>query len=270
MSALGLHGLIYLALTLSTTPPLQPILDKVISVQIFENNPPAPTPAPLPAIDTVIEPPPETVPTAPPSPAVTVPEPTPKPAPKPIPDSVRTPPTQPTAPPIITAPVIIAQPPSDEEDDKPSGNAYIPSQWALEPALSKDRLQGLFGDGFESDINCIRSLSEDCTSLRKQVFANYQLSEQDLIWSPSFAHNGLTDPELHGLSEREIRQKLAIPTAGDNAFVILPGIAIDGNFWDTLHGVNKKCPVLRGIRRCPDLAPKADDKRFHIPKKDTP
>ena len=269
--AVGLHGLIYIILTYTPPKPLLPILDKAITVQIIENSP-APVTAPSTpnisetlTLETPISPPQEITPPAPkPKPI--------EPPPQIVPSEVapNPPAPEPTTPQPIT-PVIIAAPPTDEEDEEQTpGTAYIPSEWALEPALSKNRLEGIFGEGFQNDIDCIRSLSEDCTALRKEVFAKYQLSKQDLIWSPSFAHNGLTDPDLHGLSEREIRQKLAIPIAGDNAFVILPGIAIDGNLWDTLHGVNKKCPVLRGIRRCPDLAPKADDKRFHIPKKDTP
>lgn len=274
IAALALHALIYLILTVSPPQALLPILDKPIPVQIVESptsapaqpTPPIAAPAELDVLQTPV-----------PAPDA-VPVPVPVPAPDPIPSPQPIVPPEPISPQTTSsttsqdqpsAPVIIAQPatPEDDDKDKTAGNAYIPSQWALEPILSEPRLKGLFGEGFESDIDCIRSLSEDCNALRKSVFADYQLSEQDLIWTESFAHSGLTNPNFHGLSEREIRQKLAIPIAGDNAFVILPGIAIDGNLWDTLHGVNKKCSVLRGRRRCPDLKPKAADKRFNIPKK---
>ncbi|MEP6344114.1 MAG: hypothetical protein ABJ275_12445 [Maricaulaceae bacterium] len=261
-----LHIIIYATLLVAPTIKSLPIIDEAISVRIVEERSTNPTTAPQVEIEQVIEtqpiaqslpPPPRT------APSNEVPD----------PQLTQPPPERAQAPtvtaPITTSPHIIAGlvHQGDDDEDKVS-SVYIPSRWALEPALSKHRLEGIFGEGFEKDIKCIRSLSEDCKDLRTSVFADYQLSEQDLIWTESFAHSGLTSSDLHGLSEREIRKKLAIPIAGDNAFVILPGIAIDGNFWDSLHGVNKKCPVQRGVRRCPDLAPKADDKRFHIPKKE--
>ena len=246
--ALCLHVLIYIGLTFTPPHPLQPIVDRVISIDIItppKSKPELKTPNILP-------------------PTVPVPVPTPK----------LTPPVKVTPSPNLpastqpTPSVIITQPSEGKKKDEPSANSYIPSEWALEPPLSEHRLEGIFGKQFDKDINCLRSLSEDCTELRKKVFADYQLSEQDLIWTERFAHSGLPS-EFYGLSEREIRQKLAIPIAGDNGLAIFPGIVIDGNWWDSLHGVNKKCPVVRGVRYCPELRAKADDKRFNIPKKDS-
>lgn len=276
------HGLILWRL--SHVPPtdksaviLPPILGPSISVELIDAPPSAantaidlephpkpeaePKPAPVPETAPELESEPETDPeTKPETEPNSEPKPNAAPTPNPAPPNDR--------PAVILSPSPAPAPADAGHEDAPQ--SYVPSRWALEPALSKKRLSGIFGGGFEQDINCIRSLSEDCTSLRKDVFADYQLSQQELIWTESFAHSGLTNPALHGLSEREIRKRLGVPIAGDNGFVILPGIAIDGNLWDTLHGVNKQCPVLRGVRRCPPLKPKADDKRFHIPKKNTP
>ncbi len=275
MGAALLHICLLWSLSYVPTSPLPPIITPSIRVDIIQQTPVIkPTPPelipsePLPPDSEVETPPVETPPieTAPIRPIAPTPQPSPTPAPTPAPRQNA--PPQNTPPAVV--PNIIAGPQIETDDNTDDVSVYVPSRWALEPALSKDRLTGIFGDGFENDISCIRSLSEDCTALRKEVFSEYQLTEQDLIWTESFAHSGLTNPALHGLSEYNIRKRLGVPIAGDNAFVILPGIAIDGNFWDTLHGVNKKCPVVRGIRRCPPLKPKADDKRFHIPKKETP
>ena len=270
--ATALHLIIYALLFATPTREIFPVIEDTISVQIINQRPSNPTTAPPktePTPDRDIDQPalPPPLPRQKPAPVKPPLAPNPEVTPQTETPLLETPEETPVEAPVT--PTIIAGPQHDgdeKDDDVPS--TYVPSQWALEPALSDERLHGIFGEGFDNDIKCLRSLSEDCDDLRRSVFSDYQLTEQDLIWTESFAHNGLTNPELHGLSEREIRQKLAIPIAGDNGFVILPGIAIDGNLWDSLHGVNKKCPVLRGVRRCPDLAPKADDKRFHIPKKE--
>ena len=268
--ASALHIIIYVTLLIAPTIKSLPTIDEAISVRIVEDRSANPTTAPQVEIEPIIETPPIAQPlSSPPRPAPSAPldnVPAPQLTQSPQPEPAQ-PPT--VTPPITSTPHIIAGPAHEGDDDEDKASSvYIPSRWALEPALSKNRLEGIFGEGFEKDIKCIRSLSEDCNDLRTSVFADYQLSEQDLIWTEKFAHSGLTSSDLHGLSEREIRQKLSIPVAGANGFMILPGIGIDGNFWDSLHGVNKKCPVLRGRRRCPDLKPKADDKRFHIPKKE--
>ena len=186
--AVALHSLIYIILTYTPPKPLLPILDQTITVQIIENNP-APVTAPSTAniseilpLETPISAPQEiTPPASEPKPI----EPPPQTLPR---EAAPNPPAPEPTTPQPTTPVIIAAPPTDEEDEEQTlGTAYIPSEWALEPALSKNRLEGIFGEDFKNDIDCIRSLSEDCTTLRKEVFAEYQLSEQDLIWSPSFA-----------------------------------------------------------------------------------
>ena len=92
---------------------------------------------------------------------------------------------------------------------------------------------------------------------------------------PSHAHSGLSDSDLFGLSEAEIRERLGIPTAGQNGFAILPGIVIDGPLWDKLHGVNKGCNYSVGIgangskelrKHCEELKPSSKDRIRFIPK----
>jgi len=115
----------------------------------------------------------------------------------------------------------------------------------------------------------------DCAVQRKEIFANEQLSETDLVWMRSYAHSGLSDSSLYGLSEAQIRERLGIPTAGRNGFLIIPGIGIDGPWWDKLHGVNKACSYSVGIgvegqrelkKSCPSLKPSSKDKIGFKPK----
>ena len=83
--------------------------------------------------------------------------------------------------------------------------------------------------------------------------------------------------EFYGMSEREIRLKIGSHIAGENGFMILPGIAIDGSLWDLMHGVKKPCQMKRGInsdgryevvRVCPDSQSSARDKKYYIPPKE--
>jgi len=87
--------------------------------------------------------------------------------------------------------------------------------------------------------------------------------------------SGLSDSSLYGLSEAQIRERLGIPTAGRNGFLIIPGIGIDGPWWDKLHGVNKACSYSVGIgvegqrelkKSCPSLKPSSKDKIGFKPK----
>jgi len=139
-------------------------------------------------------------------------------------------------------PITILQ--SDELTQTPGEGApaisHIPSRWALKPPLAPERLEGL---GFsQDDIECLTSLKEDCTALRKEVFAEYRLTATELVWTPDRADTGLP-VEFRGLSEIEILEKLGTNYAGGNALVLLPGITIDGPLWDKLHGVNKTCKL---------------------------
>lgn len=183
--------------------------------------------------------------------------------------------------PISDAPIILNAPTQETTGDAvtrsaPNGSRdYTGSRWALDPPLATDRLEGL---GFKDDVDCLRSLSTDCAELRKSVFAEYQLSETDLVWTERRADTGMPS-QFYGLSEREIRLKIGTKIAGENGFMIFPGIGIDGQLWDMLHGVKKGCEMKRGINRagqydvvrvCPDSAPAARDRKYYIPPKDEP
>lgn len=152
------------------------------------------------------------------------------------------------------------------------GKDYVPSQWALEPPLSDENLKGL---GLLGDVDCLRALSEDCAALRKEVFAEYELTEMEKVWTPQRADTGMPS-EFYGMSEREIRLKIGSKIAGENGFMILPGIGIDGSLWDMMHGVKKTCQMKRGInsdgryevvRVCPQSLPAGRDKKYYIPPK---
>ncbi|WP_371395666.1 hypothetical protein [Fretibacter rubidus] len=151
------------------------------------------------------------------------------------------------------------------------GGDYIGSLWALKPPLATDRLEGL---GLGEAVDCLQSLSEDCNDMRKEVFAEYQMTDTDKVWTQARADTGMPS-QFYGLSEREIRLKVGSKIAGENGFMILPGIGIDGQFWDMLHGVKKGCEMKRGVtpdgtydvvRVCPDSLPAARDRKYHIPK----
>ena len=169
---------------------------------------------------------------------VPTPEPKPAPNPEPIPALTPTPiPTPQTAVTIIQSDEITTLP-GDGAPSKP----HIPSRWALKPPLEEKRLKGL---GFTSnDIECLTSLKPECQELRKMVFAEYQLTETELVWTPNRPDTGMTS-EFRGLTDNEILEKLGMNYAGGNAFTILPGITIDGPLWDKMHGVNKTCRLVR-------------------------
>ena len=191
-----------------------------------------------------------------------------------------------TAPPVITPqslPPVSAVPPPVLNNEAGStagqfpsvenGKNYVPSQWALEPPLSDKNLRGL---GLLGDVDCLRALSEDCAALRKEVFAEYELTEMEKVWTAQRADTGMS-AAFYGMSEREIRLKIGSHIAGENGFMILPGIGIDGSLWDMLHGVKKTCQMKRGInsdgryevvRVCPDSLPAARDRKYYIPPKE--
>lgn len=142
---------------------------------------------------------------------------------------------------------------------------YIPSRWALEPPLSKQNL----AKKWAADIECLRSLSEDCKELREAVFEEYRLTETQKVWTPKHADSGMSS-EFYGMSERAILKKLGIQLAGENGQVLIPGIlTIDGPLWDMLHGVNKTCGLKRDVREdsmgfardCPTYMPARETKK---------
>jgi len=169
-----------------------------------------------------------------------------------------------TADPSSTLPV--ARPEIDERWRLPDG-ANIPigkTEQPRNPNLAKLG-QALDCFGFDAD----------CAIQRKEIFAKEQLSETDLVWMRSYAHSGLSDSSLYGLSEAQIRERLGIPTAGRNGLLIFPGIGIDGPWWDKLHGVNKACSYGVGIgaggqrelkKSCAKLKPSSKDKIGFKPK----
>lgn len=186
-------------------------------------------------------------------------------------------PAAPIAPPIIsnTPPPILNNEAGSIAGQFPSaetGKDYVPSKWALEPPLKTERLKGM---GLVQDMDCLRALSEDCAALRKEVFAEFELTEMEKIWTAQRADTGMP-AEFYGMSEREIRLKIGSHIAGENGFMLLPGIAIDGSLWDMMHGVKKTCEMKRGInsdgryevvRVCPESLPSARDKKYNIPPK---
>lgn len=266
---LGLH--IVVAVTLYAQKPviLKPDLNP-ISVKLIVRQTPAVSLAldDLP-IDQFSTPQPQTTPVTP------SPEPTSKPSPSTEPVL-----SEPTSPletaldprletPPVTAPLTIAPPQGRSDIGVPptadtNGAALIPDRWQLPPDAK------VFLDNVRSDrddparsFDCLKGFNVDCADIRKSLFANEQLSETDLIWMPTFAHSGLSDSSLYGLSEVEIRERLGIPTAGQNGFVIIPGLlGLDGPIWDSLHGVNSHCSYAWVIgedgrrqvqKSCPEL-----------------
>ncbi len=133
-----------------------------------------------------------------------------------------------------------------DELQTPNQTTHIPSKWALKPPLAHNRLQGL---GFSNqDIECLRALSEDCNELRAEVFAEYKLTETELVWTPDRPWTGMP-AKFHGMTHTEIMEELGMNYAGGNAFMIVPGISIDGPLWDRLHGVNKPCRYVPAFSR---------------------
>lgn len=153
-----------------------------------------------------------------------------------------------------------------------------PSEGSTHQARINEGLQAL-----SADLTCLKSFSTECAEIRKDVFSEYQMTETDKVYTKKYAHTGMP-VEFYGMSERQIRAKLNVPNAGENGIVIIPGLlALDGNWWDTMHGVNKKCkwkvaaPAKSDIfarsgelssagrhgavKDCPDYLPAAKDDR---------
>lgn len=204
------------------------------SAEQIEPTPPAPKPP-------VSKPIPQPAPEPRPTPELLEP-------PKPVPDVVLTP------PPASATPTPDILPPEGQSSlpvqaaPSPQGNVLIPDRWRLPVGarIPLDKIGPAEGS-FQHSLDCLKGFDAACAEQRKTVFSDDQLSETDLVWMASHPHSGLSDASLHGLSEAEIRQRLGIPTAGNNGFMILPGIGIDGPLWDMLHGVNKACDYSLGI-----------------------
>lgn len=161
--------------------------------------------------------------------------------PEPQPETMETPDSLPPAPPAIIQQDDIAGSGDIAFPENPlQAEPHIPSRWALKPPLAPGRLKGL---GFtQDDIACLTSLKSECQGLRKEVFAEYRLTETELVWTPNRPDTGMP-AEFRGLSENEILEKLGMNYAGGNALMIVPGISIDGPLWDKFHGVNKPCKL---------------------------
>ena len=151
-----------------------------------------------------------------------------------------------------------------------------------EQAANEQRID----DGLKSlaaELTCLKGFSEECAETRKDVFEEFQMTETDKVYTKKYAHTGMP-AEFYGMSERQIREKLNLKFAGENGIVIIPGlIALDGDIWDAMHGVNKKCewkiaaPAkgdafarsgeggssgrLGAIKDCPDYLPAAKEDR---------
>jgi hypothetical protein len=253
----------YAAINVELITPISPISDSVDleespadDASIIECPAPTPAPTPAPQIESETETPAETQPE-------TMPPPVQGPALDPTP-----------AAPEIRPPE--GQGLTLQASPNPEGDMLIPDRWRL-PVGARIRLEdtklsrGPLGDS----LDCLQGFRVECAELRKSVFAEDQLTQTDLVWMASHPHSGLSDSRLYGLSEGEIRERLGIPTAGQNGVMILPGIGIDGPIWDALHGVNKNCRYSVGTgtsgqrelkKSCDPLRPSSKDRIRFIPK----
>lgn len=206
----------------------------------------------------------------------------PPPAPSAVPDPVDPPREQPLAEtlpqPAPTAPLQSA-PLSIISTEDPQVGEPIPDRWRLPdgariPLENTQQTRNSNLEALSEALDCL-GFDADCAVQRKVIFAEDQLTGTDLVWMRSYAHSGLSDSDLFGLSEAQIRERLGIPTAGKNGFMLLPGIAIDGPWWDALHGVNKACEYGFGIndlgqkqlmKRCKPLKPTSKDEIGFMPK----
>jgi hypothetical protein len=194
-------------------------------------------------------------------------------------DSVTTPPVDP--PSYLPPPILDSQSGStaggfaSNNQLEDENRDYVPSRWALEPPLAAKRLEGL---GLLGQADCLRSLSPDCQDIRAEVFEDYALTETQRVWTPRRADTGMPS-QFFGLSEREIRLKIGSKIAGENGFMLLPGIGLDGELWDRLHGVKRGCQMKRGVtpdgnygvvRVCPESLPAARERKIYIPPKREP
>lgn len=265
----ALHLLLFQALMFSGAEPLEPIED-VISVSLITLPPvpqtqeplPKPTEDPPKLKDAPLPPPPEI-----------------KPVPKlaaPFRPLIATP-----TPDILASSRPVTE--TDSSNTVPLSQSGATSVAApTEPSLDEKRIdEGL--KSLAAELTCLNRFSADCAEIRKNVFEEFQMTETDKIYTKKYAHTGMP-VEFYGMSERQIRAKLNVPNAGENGIVIIPGLlALDGDLWDAMHGVNKKCewkvaaPTtgdafaqsgeglggtrLGAIKDCPDYLPAAKEDR---------
>lgn len=277
--ALILHGALWAALSVQNITHIKPsppdeidVIDVVWIGAVLPQEDPASVPVPEPQIAKPkppepeplefepLEPePPESQPSKPEDPAVII---------LATPETVT--PTNPSADSVPRQDGTLQNGPSGGAE---TNKTYVPSRWALNPTLSDNNLKG-----FTADIDCMQSLSPDCAEMRKEVFAEEQLTETDLVWTKKYAHTGLP-AEFYGMSERQIRERLGVPNAGENGQAIIPGfLYIDGPIWDALHGVNKGCKYKSAVKTqlnpmgftkdCGTLRPAAKDEKYVIPSRD--
>ena len=178
---------------------------------------------------------------------------------------IPTPPTPPLVEPLRT--------------EEPQVGTSIPERWRLPSgaSISLDKtVQPNHSElgALAKSLDCL-GFDADCAAQRKSIFAEDQLSGTDLVWMASHPHSGLSNSDLYGLSEGQIRKRLGITSAGENGFMLLPGIVIDGPWWDALHGVNKACDYGLGldengqkqlVKKCKPLKPSSKDRIGFIPK----
>ena len=262
--ALGFHLLLF-QMMMFKTPEVFDVKEDVIAIELVT----------LPPTAKIIQP--EDIP-----PVIDeAPAPPPPPSIKPRPKAV--PPTPPRE--TVEAPDILAssQPAAAEE----IGNAVplpeigtTPAE--LQRAANEARIEKSL-KALAADLSCLKGFTEDCAAIREDVFEEFQMTETDKVYTKKYAHTGLP-VAFYGLSERQIRKKLNLKFAGENGIVIIPGLlALDGDLWDSLHGVNKGCewkiaapassdPFTRSgelssavrhgaIKDCPDYLPAAREDR---------
>ena len=262
------HLLLFQALMFSRPEKLEPIED-VISVSLI-TLPPAPQkPEPLP--EPIEERPEIKDAPLPPPPKI-------KPAPEPATPSA--PVIETPVPDILTS----SRPVSEAESGNivPLSQGNTPALAPTEPSLDEKRInEGL--KSLAAELTCLNGFATECADIRKDVFEDFQMTETDKVYTKKYAHTGMP-VEFYGLSERQIRKRLNLKFAGENGIVIIPGLlALDGDLWDAMHGVNKKCewkvaaPAtgdafarsgeglggtrLGAIKDCPDYLPAAKEDR---------
>ena len=203
----------------------------------------------------------------------------PEPKPEPEPELELEPEPERPSVTIIVEPNIAPPSPDPVVPSAPESGNQIPERWRLPkgakiPLGKTQQPSSSQTQSLAKALDCL-GFSADCAAQRKSIFAEEQLSNTDLVWMASEAHSGLSDSDLYGLSEAQIRERLGITTAGKNGFAILPGIVIDGPWWDALHGVNKACGYSVGVnesgsrelkKNCKPLKPSSKDRIGFIPK----
>jgi len=257
--ALGFHVLLFQALMFKT-PEVFEVKEDFITVELV-SLPPTPQ-----AVESVEEP--SEIPEIEDAPL--------PPPPKAIPRPKPTPPPTPTI--TTQAPDILASSRAATAEDV--GNTVPLSEAGITPSptppeRSADDIR--IDEGLKAlavDLRCLNGFSTDCADIRKDVFKDLQLTETEKVYTKKYAHTGLPS-QFYGLSERQIREKLNLKFAGENGIVIIPGLlALDGDLWDAMHGVNKKCEWKfaatsaqsntsrhGSIKDCPNYLPAAKEDR---------